>query len=198
VLAYCGQRIRVDWSSAHPASTAAFPANGLKLHLLNVPSTDQAQVGMQIDSVDRFGHSCLDDSVASPIGVLLSCDPSDAPIWWDFSKRTWRERTPRPHYGVVTLQGDSQGKLLGFNYIAAADAHYTPEGFPFQGNCTAEPGTGPYHDQCYVRFKRGRMAVSYTYLATSLRSWREVDMLVRSTLDGQPATERCAFSLAAQ
>lgn len=192
VLSYCGQKIRMDWGRPMYSSERQISANGLQLAIKSIPSTDTAEVSLSISSVDPFRHSCFDDAVKSQIDVLLSCDPSDAPIWTDLAKRDWVVRDEQPEYGVVRLEGDPGGRMdFTIYYAALPSLQYRPGEFPFQASCGGRDKPRET-ERCTVAYRRERLAVNYTYLTRSIRPWREVDQVVRSVMEGSaPSTSRC-------
>ncbi len=192
VLSYCGQKIRMDWGRPTTPGGRQIAANGLAMFVQSIPSVDTAQVSLSISSVDPFRHSCFDDAVESQIDVLLSCDPSDAPIWTDLAKRDWIVRTEKPEDGVIRLDGDPAGRMnFGVYYTALPSQQYRPSEFPFQASCGSRDSTREI-ERCTVAYRRERLAVNYTYLTRSIRPWREVDDVVRSVMEGvAPSTVRC-------
>lgn len=193
-IVYCGETIPMDSGRLMYPNSRQFDVNGIEIFVKSIPSVESLPVELQIESVDHFRASCFDESISGPIWVTLSCDQSsEAAAWSDFSKRRWLERIPLSEHGLVVLKGDSEGRLVGFNYVASPAAEYRPGGAPYQGTCHEEPGTSPYVTQCQVAYRRGRMAVRYGYATSSIRPWRQVDEVVRSTLDGRPSTDKCPF-----
>lgn len=79
------------------------------------------------------------------------------------------------------------------HFIAAPSQAYRPGKFPFQGSCYAEPGVERDSARCKVTYRKGRVGVGYSYLTSSLAPWREVDNLVRTTLEGRPSTAACPY-----
>ncbi|AWH29767.1 hypothetical protein C1931_13045 [Stenotrophomonas sp. YAU14A_MKIMI4_1] len=189
VLSFCGEVIPVVERGAAPPYT-----RGLKLSVR--PLTDKAVgVELTITSLDPFRASCLHPAVESPIEVYLRCDPSAAPVWEDFAKRDWLSRTERPAEGLVVLSGDPTRRMnYGFYFMAAPSQAYRPGEFPFQGKCYSEPGVDRESERCVVNYRKGRVGVGYSYLTRSIKPWREVDDLVRTTLEGRPSTPRCPFN----
>lgn len=192
VLSYCGQKIRMDWGQPTDPGGRVIAANGLKLFVQTIPSVDTAQVRLSISSVDPFRHSCFDQAVESQVDISLSCDPSDAPIWSDFSTRDWSFRTEQPRDGVLRLEGDPGRRMnFGLYFTALPSQAYRPGEFPFQAHCDSRDSTRDI-GRCRVAYRRERLAVDYTYLTRSIRPWREVDEVVRSVVDGAaPSTVRC-------
>ncbi|WP_159095498.1 MULTISPECIES: hypothetical protein [Stenotrophomonas] len=186
VLSFCGEVMPLVQRGAAPSDI-----RGLKLSL--GPSAERdVGVRLLLASLDPFYASCLDPVAESPIKIYLRCDPPPAPIWEDFSKREWLSRTERPAEGLIVLRGDPTLRMnYGFHFMAAPSQAYRPGEFPFQGKCDSEPGAYGASRSCVVRYRKGRVGVEYTYLARSIKPWREVDDLVRTTLEGRPSTALC-------
>ena len=194
VLSYCGETIGIAARNQETTDARHSRSGGLSVSVKPRGTREPDSVVLTIFTVSPLSRSCLDEAVKSPIGVALICDPPDAPGWSDWSKRSWEVRTERPEYGIVVLEGDQAGWLAGgFRFIAAPSLLYRIGEFPFQGKCFSEPGVGSGAKRCLVNFRKGRLGVGYSYLTESIRPWREVDELVRSTLEGKPSTRLCPY-----
>lgn len=194
VLSYCGENIRIGARTQEATDARQSRPGGLRVSVKPRGTREPDSVVLTIFTVSPLSKSCLDEAVKSPIGIELRCDPAESPTWTDWSKRTWERRTERPEYEVVVLEGDSTGRLNGsFQFIAAPSLGYRTSEFPFQARCFNEPGVGSGAERCIVNYRKGRLGVGYSYLTDSIRPWREVDELVRSTLEGQPSTRLCPY-----
>ncbi|KIP86949.1 hypothetical protein SN15_04585 [Stenotrophomonas maltophilia] len=194
VLSYCGETIRIGARTQEATYAGQSSSGGIRVSMKERGTREADSASLTIFTASPLSKSCLDEAVKSPIGVALSCDPPDAPGWSDWSKRSWEVLTERPEYGIVVLEGDQAGWLAGgFRFIAAPSLLNRIGEFPFQGKCFSEPGVGSGAERCLVNFRKGRLGVGYNYLTDSIRPWREVDELVRSTLEGKPSTRLCPY-----
>lgn len=190
-FSFCGETLRVDRMREFGTNGREYDNDGLKVYFRQLPSTDADQTVLSISSAEPFAKPCFDEDVQSPIEVSLRCDPAPAPVWTNFLERSWHKEVERPKYGLILLKGDKEGRLNGFNFVAAPPVVEQRDGLPFQARCFSDPGTVRPAERCRVSYRMGRVGVEYSYLTRSMRPWREVDDAVRSTLKGAPSTPRC-------
>lgn len=192
VLSYCGQKIRMDWGRPTAPGGRQIAANGLQMFVQSIPSVDTAQVRLSISSPEPPRNSCFNEAVMSNIEILLSCDPPEAPIWTDLSKRKWDLRTELPSAGLMRLEGDPAGRMdASVYYVALPSLKYRPDEFPFQASCGDRERISEF-EHCVVHYRKERLAVDYSYLTRSIEPWREVDEVVRTVIEGKaPSTSRC-------
>lgn len=128
-----------------------------------------------------------DQPMGGSIAILTMCVEQSQSIWMTGAalELPWRHVKHRPELGLTEYR--SRADLPHVRDIAyAADASYLkPDGSTFIMQCDSNDGISPIG--CMVEYELARgLKATYRYHAVgALHRWREVDQLVRTTIQNE-------------